>query len=201
MLCGVCAGIAEYFNLDPTLIRLAWALFCILGGSGVTRLYSCRHHHPARKPGLTTKEVTAMSENDKITEETANDTLPAEVETDLAEQETDVMPAEPEEIAPEDVKIFGMPRHVFHWTAIGAAGGYILAGVVGIIGEQLPGSLFETISGKTNATVWAVVVRRDRLLFSAPVRTKSARPLRNPRKYRTTVSKSKAERKNPLLFP
>ena len=90
-----------------------------------------------------------MSENDKITEETANDTLPAEVETDLAEQETDVMPAEPEEdeIAPEDVKIFGMPRHVFHWTAIGAAGGYILAGVVGIIGEQLPGSLFETISG------------------------------------------------------
>lgn len=35
MLCGVCAGIAEYFNIDPTLIRLAWALFCVLGGSGV----------------------------------------------------------------------------------------------------------------------------------------------------------------------
>lgn len=35
MLCGVCAGVAEYFNLDPTLIRLAWALFCVLGGSGV----------------------------------------------------------------------------------------------------------------------------------------------------------------------
>ena len=35
MLCGVCAGIAEYFNLDPTLIRLAWELFCVLGGSGV----------------------------------------------------------------------------------------------------------------------------------------------------------------------
>ena len=108
-----------------------------------------------------------MSENDKITEETANDTLPAEVETDLAEQETDVMPAEPEEeeIAPEDVKI--MPRHVFHWTAIGAAGGYILAGVVGIIGEQLPGSLFETISGKTNATVWAVVVGAIGYFFSS----------------------------------
>ena len=105
-----------------------------------------------------------MSENDKITEETANDTLPAEVETDLAEQETDVMPAEPEEeeIAPEDVKIFGMPRHVFH-----AAGGYILAGVVGIIGEQLPGSLFETISGKTNATVWAVVVGAIGYFFSS----------------------------------
>ena len=26
MLCGVCAGIAEYFNLDPTINRLAWSL-------------------------------------------------------------------------------------------------------------------------------------------------------------------------------
>ena len=35
MLCGVCGGIAEYFNLDPTLIRLVWAVFCALGGSGI----------------------------------------------------------------------------------------------------------------------------------------------------------------------
>ena len=35
MLCGVCGGIAEYFNVDPTLIRLLWAAFCIMGGSGV----------------------------------------------------------------------------------------------------------------------------------------------------------------------
>ena len=35
MLCGVCAGIAEYFRLDPTVIRLAWAIFCCMGGSGV----------------------------------------------------------------------------------------------------------------------------------------------------------------------
>lgn len=32
---GVCGGIAEYFDMDPTLIRLAWILFCALGGSGV----------------------------------------------------------------------------------------------------------------------------------------------------------------------
>lgn len=24
MLCGVCGGIAEYFDIDPTLVRLAW---------------------------------------------------------------------------------------------------------------------------------------------------------------------------------
>lgn len=32
---GVCAGIGEYFNIDPTLIRLAWIIFCVLGGSGI----------------------------------------------------------------------------------------------------------------------------------------------------------------------
>ncbi len=35
MLCGVCSGIAEYFGLDPTLVRLGWVLFCALGGSGI----------------------------------------------------------------------------------------------------------------------------------------------------------------------
>ncbi len=32
---GVCAGIGNYFNIDPTIIRLAWILFCALGGSGI----------------------------------------------------------------------------------------------------------------------------------------------------------------------
>lgn len=31
MICGVCGGIAEYFNIDPTLIRLAFALFAFTG--------------------------------------------------------------------------------------------------------------------------------------------------------------------------
>ena len=35
VVAGVCGGIAEYFDMDPTLIRLAWILFCALGGSGV----------------------------------------------------------------------------------------------------------------------------------------------------------------------
>ena len=32
---GVCAGIAEYFGIDPTLIRLAVVAFTLLGGSGI----------------------------------------------------------------------------------------------------------------------------------------------------------------------
>ncbi len=34
-IAGVCGGIAEYFNVDSTLIRLAWVAFCALGGSGL----------------------------------------------------------------------------------------------------------------------------------------------------------------------
>lgn len=34
-LLGVCGGIAEYFELDPTIVRLLWVLFCLLGGSGI----------------------------------------------------------------------------------------------------------------------------------------------------------------------
>ncbi len=32
---GVCAGIGEFFDVDPTVIRLAWVVFSLLGGSGV----------------------------------------------------------------------------------------------------------------------------------------------------------------------
>lgn len=35
MLCGVCGGIAEYFKLDPTIVRLAWALLCCMAGGGI----------------------------------------------------------------------------------------------------------------------------------------------------------------------
>lgn len=41
MIAGVCAGIAEYFNIDPTLVRLGWVLFCALGGSGVLAYIIC----------------------------------------------------------------------------------------------------------------------------------------------------------------
>ena len=34
-LCGVCGGIAQYFEIDPTLVRLAWVAFTVLGGSGI----------------------------------------------------------------------------------------------------------------------------------------------------------------------
>ncbi len=32
---GVCAGIGEYFNVDPTVIRLLWVLATLFAGAGV----------------------------------------------------------------------------------------------------------------------------------------------------------------------
>jgi phage shock protein C len=35
MISGVCGGIAEYINIDPTIVRLLWVAFCFVGGAGV----------------------------------------------------------------------------------------------------------------------------------------------------------------------
>jgi phage shock protein C len=34
MLAGVCGGVAEYFGIDPTLVRLAAVALCFAGGAG-----------------------------------------------------------------------------------------------------------------------------------------------------------------------
>ena len=34
-IAGVCGGLAEYFNIDPTLLRVIFAAFTIAGGAGV----------------------------------------------------------------------------------------------------------------------------------------------------------------------
>ncbi len=34
-IAGVCGGIAEYFNWDPSFVRIAFVLFCLLAGFGV----------------------------------------------------------------------------------------------------------------------------------------------------------------------
>ncbi len=32
---GVCGGIAEYFGIDASVVRLGWIVFSAMGGSGV----------------------------------------------------------------------------------------------------------------------------------------------------------------------
>lgn len=32
---GVCAGVGEYFDIDPTLVRLAWVFVTLFAGAGL----------------------------------------------------------------------------------------------------------------------------------------------------------------------
>lgn len=41
MIAGVCGGIANYFNIDPTVVRLLWILIVMLGGSGILAYIIC----------------------------------------------------------------------------------------------------------------------------------------------------------------
>ena len=41
MLGGVCAGIANYLDVDPTIIRLLWVLCIFLAGSGILAYLIC----------------------------------------------------------------------------------------------------------------------------------------------------------------
>ena len=37
-IAGVCAGLAEYFNIDPTIVRVIWALIGLTGGGIIAYL-------------------------------------------------------------------------------------------------------------------------------------------------------------------
>ncbi len=35
VICGVCGGIGEYFGIDPTVVRLIWAVLILCFGTGI----------------------------------------------------------------------------------------------------------------------------------------------------------------------
>ena len=40
-ICGVCGSIGEYFDIDPTIIRILWIVFTFAGGSGILAYIIC----------------------------------------------------------------------------------------------------------------------------------------------------------------
>ena len=41
VLVGVCGGIAEYFNIDPTVVRVIWGVASIFAFAGVIAYIVC----------------------------------------------------------------------------------------------------------------------------------------------------------------
>ncbi len=96
-------------------------------------------------PAETIPEVTEAEET-LLPAETDGEELTEITDDDAAETPDEEEILEEEEIDPADVRIFGMPRMCFHFTAFGVAGGYILCGLIGLAGFQAP-----------DATICAVV--------------------------------------------
>lgn len=40
-LLGVCSGIAKYFDIDPTIVRLAFVVLALCGGAGAVGYVIC----------------------------------------------------------------------------------------------------------------------------------------------------------------
>ncbi|HOA16026.1 MAG TPA: PspC domain-containing protein [Bacillota bacterium] len=41
MLGGVCSGVANYFGVDPTLVRIIWAILALGYGAGILAYVIC----------------------------------------------------------------------------------------------------------------------------------------------------------------
>ena len=40
-LAGVCGGLAQYLNMDPTVVRLVWFLITLFAGAGLLAYIIC----------------------------------------------------------------------------------------------------------------------------------------------------------------
>ena len=43
---GVCGGVAEYFNIDPTIVRVVWAVLVLAYGTGLLLYLICAFVFP-----------------------------------------------------------------------------------------------------------------------------------------------------------
>jgi phage shock protein PspC (stress-responsive transcriptional regulator) len=78
VISGVCGGIAEYFDVDATLIRLLWAVTVLLGGTGIIAYILCIIIIPEAPLKKTEEEVVTLDDDGDVIvesggEETAMD--------------------------------------------------------------------------------------------------------------------------------
>ena len=99
-----------------------------------------------------------MSENQQPLTEQEQATAPAEAEqpdlpagedSTAAEGSEALAADEQPDIDPADVRIFGLRRVCFHFTAGGAAVGYIVCGLLGLLAESAPGTAIGDLAAKT----------------------------------------------------
>ena len=45
-ICGVCGGVAEYFGIDPVIIRVIWGVLALAYGTGILAYIVCAFVFP-----------------------------------------------------------------------------------------------------------------------------------------------------------
>lgn len=51
-ICGVCAGVADYLGVDPTLIRVIWGVISLCYGVGILAYLLCAFIFPDKSEVL-----------------------------------------------------------------------------------------------------------------------------------------------------
>lgn len=49
MISGICGGVADYLSIDPTIVRVLWIIFTLLGGCGLLAYIICLLVIPVEK--------------------------------------------------------------------------------------------------------------------------------------------------------
>ena len=62
-IAGVCAGIAKYFDIDVTIIRILWVVITLAGGSGIIAYIVCMLIIP-EEPEFIEAEWTEADKNE-----------------------------------------------------------------------------------------------------------------------------------------
>lgn len=63
MISGVCAGIAKYFDIDPTIVRLIWAFAILFAGTGILAYFICAIIIPDEPDGYTEIDYTEVNKD------------------------------------------------------------------------------------------------------------------------------------------
>ncbi|KUO61294.1 MAG: hypothetical protein APF84_11710 [Gracilibacter sp. BRH_c7a] len=66
VIAGVCGGVAEYFEVDPTIVRIAWLLLAFPGGIGLIAYIICWIVMPEKSSSVASAD---FYENDHQTTE------------------------------------------------------------------------------------------------------------------------------------
>ena len=60
-IAGVCAGLADYFDLDPTIVRVVWLLAVLCAGTGLLLYIILWIVLPVAPVGVIPTSATAVS--------------------------------------------------------------------------------------------------------------------------------------------